>query len=35
MASLGSDGLLSFRLPVSLWIPMGYGPTFTTLIAAY
>jgi hypothetical protein len=24
--ALGSQGLLPFRLPVLLWIPMGYGP---------
>jgi hypothetical protein len=25
--ALGSHGVLSFRLPMVLWIPMGYGPT--------
>ena len=30
--ALGSQGLLPFRLPVLLWIPMGYGPTFAALI---
>lgn len=30
--ALGSHGLLSFRLPMVLWIPMGYGPTFAALI---
>jgi uncharacterized protein len=30
--ALGSHGLLPFRLPVVLWIPMGYGPTFAALI---
>jgi len=30
--ALGSHGLLSFRLPMPLWIPMGYGPTFAALI---
>src|SRR6185295_2586477 len=30
--ALGSHGLLPFRLPVLLWIPMGYGPTFAALI---
>jgi membrane protease YdiL (CAAX protease family) len=32
--ALGSYGVLSFRLPVLLWIPMGYGPTFAALIVA-
>lgn len=32
MDALGSHGLLPFRLPVLLWIPMGYGPTFAALI---
>jgi membrane protease YdiL (CAAX protease family) len=30
--ALGSHGLLAFRLPMLLWIPMGYGPTFAALI---
>jgi membrane protease YdiL (CAAX protease family) len=30
--ALGSWGLLPFRLPLVLWIPMGYGPTFAALI---
>ena len=30
--ALGSHGLLGFRLPMLLWIPMGYGPTFAALI---
>jgi uncharacterized protein len=30
--ALGSHGLLPFRLPMLLWIPMGYGPTFAALI---
>jgi membrane protease YdiL (CAAX protease family) len=30
--ALGSHGLLPFRLPVLLFIPMGYGPTFAALI---
>jgi uncharacterized protein len=30
--ALGSHGLLAFRLPLLLWIPMGYGPTFAALI---
>src|SRR6266508_6178572 len=30
--ALGSHGLLPFRLPMLLWIPGGYGPTFAALI---
>src|SRR5258705_10038351 len=30
--ALGSHGLLAFRLPMLLWIPMGYGPTFAAMI---
>jgi CAAX protease family protein len=30
--ALGSHSLLPFRLPVLLFIPMGYGPTFAALI---
>jgi membrane protease YdiL (CAAX protease family) len=30
--ALGSHGVLAFRLPMLLWIPMGYGPTFAALI---
>jgi uncharacterized protein len=30
--ALGSHGLLPFRLPMLLFIPMGYGPTFAALI---
>jgi membrane protease YdiL (CAAX protease family) len=30
--ALGSHAWLAFRLPMLLWIPMGYGPTFAALI---
>jgi uncharacterized protein len=30
--ALGSHGVLPFRLPMLLWIPAGYGPTFAALI---